>query len=70
MLSIFGAVIGLLGSFLPSLLGFFKAKEDHKHELAVMQVQAEMAKSEHLYRMEEINVNADVASEQAGKSVV
>ncbi len=65
MLSIFGAVIGLLGSFIPKLLEFFKVKEDHKHELAVMQVQAEIAKSEHLYRMEEINVNADIASEQA-----
>jgi hypothetical protein len=65
MLSLVGAVIGLLGSFIPKLLDYFKVKEDHKHELAVLQVQAEMAKSEHRYRMEEINVQADIASEQA-----
>lgn len=65
MLSILGAIVGLLGSFIPKILDFLKAKEDHKHELAVLKVQAEMAKSEHLYRLEEVNAAADIASEQA-----
>lgn len=65
MLSILGTIIGLLGSFLPKILDFLKAKEDHKHEINVLNIQAEMAKSEHQYRLEEIEVNADVASEQA-----
>lgn len=65
MLSIIGAIIGLLGSFIPKLLDYFKVKEDHKHELAVLQVQVEAARAEHLYRIEEINVQADIASEQA-----
>ena len=65
MLSLVGAALGLLGSFIPKLLDYFKAKEDHKHELAVLQVQADMAKSEHQYRIEEVNVQADIASEQA-----
>jgi len=65
MLSIIGTIIGLLGSFLPKLLELWKVKEDHKHELNVLQIQADMAKQQHLYRMEEIQVQADVASEQA-----
>ncbi len=65
MLSILGTIIGLLGSFIPKILDYFKVKEDHKHELNVLNVQAEMAKSEHQYRIEEINTQADVASEQA-----
>lgn len=65
MLALLGAVIGLLGSFFPELLKLWKAKEDHKHELAVLKVQADMAKSEHQYRLEEVNVQGDIASEQA-----
>jgi len=65
MLSIIGTLIGLFGSLLPKLLDYFKVKEDHKHELAVLKVQAEMAQKEHEYRIEEINTQADIASEQA-----
>ncbi|MBE3137638.1 MAG: hypothetical protein IMZ43_09665 [Thermoplasmata archaeon] len=65
MLSIVGTIVGLLGSFIPKLLDYFKVKEDHKHELAVLQVQAEMAKSEHTYRMEEVNIRGDIESERA-----
>jgi hypothetical protein len=65
MLALIGTIIGLIGSFIPELLKWVNNKEDHKHELAVLKVQAEMAKSEHVYRLEEISSQADVASEQA-----
>lgn len=65
MLSIIGTLIGLIGSFIPEVLKYLKVKEDHKHELAVLQIQAEMAKAEHLYRLEEIEAKADIASEKA-----
>jgi hypothetical protein len=65
MLTLIGTIIGLIGSFIPELLKWLNNKEDHRHELAVLQVQAQMAMSEHAYRIEEINAQADVASEQA-----
>ncbi len=65
MLAILGAIVGLLGSLLPEVLKFWNNKEDHRHELAVLSVQAEMAKSEHVYRLEEISSQADIATEQA-----
>jgi len=65
MLSIVGTMVGLLGSFIPKLLDYFKIKADHKHELEVLKVQVDMIRLGHQYRMEEISTQADVASEQA-----
>jgi hypothetical protein len=65
MLALLGTIFGLLGSFFPELLKFFKAKEDHRHELEVLKVQAEMAKSEHVYKLEEINAQADISETAA-----
>lgn len=65
MLALLGIIFGFLGSFAPEILKFFNNKEDHKHELAVLTVQADMAKSEHQYQLEEIEAKADIASEQA-----
>ena len=47
------------------MLDLWKVKSDHAHELAVLQVQADMARAGHQYRMEEVNTQADIASEQA-----
>jgi hypothetical protein len=58
MLALLGTIFGLLGSFLPELLKFFVQKEDHRHEL-------EMTKLIHAQHIEEVNVEADIASEQA-----
>jgi len=65
MITLFGTLIGLLGSFIPKILDYLKIREDHKHELAVLKVQAEMSRAEHTYRIEEIGAQADIASEQA-----
>ena len=65
MLTLLGALFGLLGSFIPELLKFWKQKEDNRHELEILKIQGQMAKEQHQYRIEEIAANADVASEQA-----
>lgn len=65
MLTLVSTLLGLLGSFFPELLKYFKAKEDHKHELEVLKVQAEIAKSEHVYKLEEINAQADISETAA-----
>lgn len=65
MLSLIGTILGLLGSLAPEIIKYFKLKADHKHELDVLRVQADMAKAGHQYRMEEVNVRGDIESEQA-----
>lgn len=64
MLALLGAIFGVISSFLPEVIKYFKAKEDRKHELAVMDRQMQMAAQGHQQRLEEINVQADVAQEQ------
>lgn len=44
MLTIIGSLIGFGSSFLPSVLDFFKQKEDNKQELALMDKQAELTR--------------------------
>jgi len=41
MLSIFSGLLGIASSSLPNILGFFQAKADQKHELAMAQMQTE-----------------------------
>ena len=65
MLSIIGTIIGLLGSFLPELLKFFKAKEDHKHEKEMFALQVQLAEKEHQFRVDELNISADIEETKA-----
>ena len=44
MLTIIGSLIGFGTSFLPSILDFFKEKESNRHELALMDKQAELTR--------------------------
>lgn len=64
MLAFLGAVFGFVGGFLPEVIKFFKAREDRKHELAILNIQLEAQKLGHTQRLEEINVQADVMQEQ------
>ena len=56
MLSILSAILGFAAPFLPELLKYFTRSQDNAHELAMMKLQLEAKAQEHLYRMEEINV--------------
>jgi hypothetical protein len=58
MLALIGTILGLLGSLAPEILKYFNNKEDHRHE-------AEMLTLTHTYHLEEVNVEADISSEQA-----
>jgi hypothetical protein len=44
LLTIIGSLIGFGTSFLPSILDFFKEKESNRHELALMDKQAELTR--------------------------
>lgn len=43
MTVIISAVFGLLSSFLPSIMDYFKQKKDQKHELAMLKMQQDFA---------------------------
>ena len=61
MLSLLSAILGFAAPFLPELLKFFQRGQDNAHELAMMKLQLERSASEHLWRMEEINVQGDIS---------
>tara|TARA_R110000787_G_C13199847_1_gene423910 strand:+ start:138 stop:563 length:426 start_codon:yes stop_codon:yes gene_type:complete len=58
-------LLGFGTSFLPSVLKFFQAKEDNKQELRVMAAQLEQQKILGDQRLQMINVQADVAEQDA-----
>lgn len=68
MLTILSAILGFAGPFIPELIKLFRQKQDNQHELAVLKVQAEAAAAQHLYKMEEINANADITEMQTLRS--
>ena len=65
MLSLIGTLIGLLGSFIPELLKYFKQKEDHKHEKEMFNLQVQLAEKEHKFRVDEMNITADIEESKA-----
>ena len=65
MFSIIGSVIGFLGSIVPNLLKLWQDKKDKEHELAILNIQIERDKLGFSQKMEEINVQADIAEMQA-----
>ena len=65
MLTLLGSALGFLSSLFPDLIKLFKERQDRRHELEVMDRQMDMARAGHLQRLEEINVNADIAETQA-----
>lgn len=58
MLTILSMIIGLAGSILPELLKKWQDASDKKQEVEIMKLQMEMAEKGHLYKMDEIGVEA------------
>lgn len=65
MFSIIGSIIGFLGSIIPNLLKLWQDKKDKEHELKILQIQIERDKLGFAQKMEEINVQADIAESEA-----
>lgn len=69
MLSLLGAIVGLLGSLGPRILGYFEARQNHRQELELLQLQSanqlKMMEIGFTQRMAEINATADIQSETA-----
>jgi hypothetical protein len=65
MLSIATALLGFASPFLPELLKFFTRRQDNAHELALMELRLKAGAQEHLWKMEEITAEADIAEARA-----
>lgn len=65
MLTLLGALLGLIGSVLPQWFKLQQDKNDHAHELEMYRLTMEAQKFEHEYKLQEINANADIAESAA-----
>jgi len=64
MLTIFTAIIGLAGGFLPELLKYFNKRLDNAHELDMFKLQVSAMEMQHRDKLEEINAEADIAESE------
>jgi hypothetical protein len=60
MLPVFTTIFGFFAPFLPEVLKYFNTKQANEHELAILSLQREAAKDQHLYKMSEIEATADI----------
>lgn len=60
MLTILTALLGFAGPFIPELIKLLRQKQDNSHELAVLEMQTKIAAANHLYKMQELDVTADI----------
>ncbi len=65
MLTLLGSLLGFVTSAFPDLLGLFRDRQDRQHELAILDRQLEQMKRGHQQRLEEIEVQADIAESKA-----
>ena len=65
MITLLGSLLGFISAAFPDLLKIWRDAADRKHELAILQMQMEQQKQGHTNRLEEINVQADIAESRA-----
>lgn len=65
MITVLGALFGLLGSIVPDLLKIFQDGKDKKHELTLLKMQMEANKQGHIQKLAEIDMQADIADSTA-----
>ncbi len=65
MLTLLGSLLGFVTSAFPDLLGLFRDRQDRNHELAILDRQMEQMKLGHQQRLEEVEIQADIAESKA-----
>lgn len=65
MLTLLGSVLGFATSFAPKIFEHFQAKADRSHELAMVDRQMEQMRLGSALKLQEINVQADIAETKA-----
>ncbi|MFN8819216.1 MAG: hypothetical protein ACK5WY_04435 [Holosporaceae bacterium] len=65
MITLLGSLLGFLSAAFPDFLKFYQNAQDRKHELKILELQMQQQAQGHVNRLEEIQVNADIAESQA-----
>ena len=65
MITLLGSLLGFLSAAFPDFLKLFRDTQDRKHELRILELQMEQQAQGHSNRLEEIQVNADIAESRA-----
>lgn len=65
MITLLGSLLGFLSAAFPDFLKLWRDAADRKHELTILQMQMEQQAQGHINRLEEINVQADIAESRA-----
>ena len=65
MITIIGSLIGFGTSMLPRAFDMFQDWQDRKQELEIMDRQIKMAEMRHTQKLEQLNVQADIAESKA-----
>lgn len=60
-MSLLGSLLGFGTSFLPEVLNFFKAGQEHKQKLETMKMQAELMEKRSALKLQELDKQADIA---------
>jgi hypothetical protein len=61
MMSLLGSLLGFGTSFLPEVLNFFKAGQEHKQKLETMKMEAELMEKRSALKLQELDKQADIA---------
>lgn len=65
MITLIGSLLGFISAMFPDLLKLFRDSQDRKHELKILELQMQQQAQGHTNRLEEIQVNADIAESRA-----
>ncbi len=65
MITLIGALLGLLGSAIPEFLKIWKSKQDYAHELSMFKLQIELAAKQAEFKMQEMSMEADIRESEA-----
>lgn len=61
MITLLGSLIGFTSAALPNLLQLWQENANHKHELAMLDVQIKQQQQIHQNKLQKINTKADIA---------
>lgn len=65
MITLLGSLLGFITATFPNLLKIWQDGSDKKHELAILQMQMQMAAQGNQARLEEISTQADISESEA-----
>lgn len=60
MITVISSLIGFFGAGLPKVLEYFQDKQDKKHELAIMQLQMEMANNANQLQLQAVQSQENI----------